>query len=49
MIKQSKSTQIGIAIIALTAIITGFYPVIFTFIPSSRGLFETKPDIINLS
>lgn len=44
MIKQSKSTQIGIAIIALTAIITCFYPVIFAFIPSSRGLFETKPE-----
>lgn len=44
MIKQSKSTQIGVTIIALTAIITGFYPVIFAFIPSSRGLFETKPE-----
>lgn len=44
MIKQSKSTQIWIAIIALTAVITGFYPVIFAFISSSRGLFETKPE-----
>ncbi|WP_431158801.1 DUF2306 domain-containing protein [Winogradskyella poriferorum] len=44
MIEQSKSIRIGLGFVALIAILTSLYPGVFAFIPSSRGLFETKPD-----
>lgn len=43
MIKQTKLIQIGIIIIASAAILSGFYPAIFSFTPSLQGLFDTKP------
>ncbi|AXT19522.1 DUF2306 domain-containing protein [Flavobacteriaceae bacterium AU392] len=46
MTTLSKPIQIGLVIIALLAILTGLYPVIFAFVPSSRGLFTTKTEAL---
>lgn len=44
MTSSSNLLKYSLYIMALSAIITGFYPAIFGFIPETRGLFTTKPE-----
>ncbi|SHH77785.1 DUF2306 domain-containing protein [Winogradskyella jejuensis] len=46
MANTSKRIRVGLVIMALLAILTGLYPAIFAFMPSSRGLFSSKPEVL---
>lgn len=44
MTTSSKSIKVLLLFMAFLAIVTGFYPAIFGFVPEARGLFTSKPD-----
>ena len=46
MATTSRSIRLAIIIMAVLAILTGLYPAVFAFVPSSRGLFNSKPEAL---
>lgn len=44
MTKTPKAIRFGLGLMALLAIITGFYPFVFAFASGQQGLFGSKPE-----